>query len=163
MPIITIAGTPIDFPNTGASPVWSDAVIEFAQLVEEALSGLVGTGDISKQAFTLDSSMNPATNITLTGLSFSTAVVRAAFIKYSVYRSTSAPSPATAYEAGEMVIVYNPANPTNQKWELQREYVGDGKITFTIDDSGQFSFSTTAITGTAHTGKISFLATALIQ
>jgi len=160
MPIIVINGTPIPFPNTGTSPVWSEAVIQFAQLVEDALSGLISTGDVSKQFFTLNASHNPAASTTLTGLSFSTAVVRAGFIRYAVFRETDTTS---VYEMGEMNVIYNPNNPVNQKWELQREYIGDAQITFTIDDAGQFSFSTTAIVGANHSGKISFTAQALAQ
>ncbi len=160
MPTIVIGGTPIEFPNTGTSPVWSEAVIQFAEAVEEALSGLTSTGDISKQSFTLDTSHNPGTNVTLTGLSFSTAIVRAGFIRYSVYRETTTNS---AYEAGEMTVVYNANNPTTQKWELARSFVGDADITFSIDDAGQFSFSTTAIAGANHTGSIAFTAQALEQ
>lgn len=160
MPIITIADTTIDFPNTGTAPVNSEAQIQFAQAVEAALSGLVGTGDISKQSFTLDSSANPGTDITLTGLSFSSSLVRAGFVRYSVYRTTDS---ATAYEAGEMTVVYNPSGTVGMKWELQREAVGDGSITFAIDDAGQFSFSTAAIAGANHTGKIDFVGQALLQ
>lgn len=161
MPIITISGTPIAFPNTGASPVWSEAVIQFAEAVEEALSGLISTGDVAKQSFLLNASHNTASNVTLTGLSFSIAVVRAAFIRYAVYRETT--DPTTAYEAGEMTIVYNAANPTNQKWELQQERVGDASISFTIDDAGQFYFTTTSIGSANHSGRISFVAQSLTQ
>jgi hypothetical protein len=161
MPIITIGGTPVNFPNTGTAPVNSEAQIQFAQAVEAALSGLVSTGDVSKQIFTLNSSHNAASNVTLTGLSFNTAVVRAAFIRYSVYRETTAP--ASAYEAGEMTVVYNASNPTNQKWELQQERVSDASISFTIDDNGQFYFTTTSIGAGTHSGAIAFVAQALSQ
>lgn len=160
MPIITIGGTPIDFPNTGRTPVWSESVIQFAQAVESALSGIVSTGDVAKQSFVLTSSHNPGTNITLTGLSFSTALVRAGFIRYSVYRTTST---TQVYEAGEMTVIYNASNPATQKWELQQERVSDASITFSIDDAGQFSFSTSAIAGASHTGLISFVAQSLAQ
>lgn len=161
MPQIIINGTPIEFPNTGASPVWSESVIQFAEAVEDALSGLISTGDVSKQSFTLNSSHNVASNVTLTGLSFSVAVVRAAFIRYSVYREVTQPN--SAYEAGEMTIVYNANNPTNQKWELQQERVSDANISFTIDDNGQFFFTTTSIGTGTHSGLISFVAQSLSQ
>lgn len=160
MPIIVIGSTSIDFPNTGSSPIWSEAVIQFAEAVELALSGLVSVGDIPKQTFTLDSSHNPGTDITITGFSFSAATVRAGFVKYSVFRSTNT---NTVYEMGEMDVIFSNANPPGSKWELQQQRVSDAQITFVIDDSGQFSFSTTAIPGTGHTGKIVFSATAFEQ
>lgn len=161
MPIITINGTPVDFPNTGRSPVWSETVIQFAELVEEALSGLVSTGDVSKQSFVLNASHNAASNVTLTGLSFNVAVVRAAFIRYSVYREVTQPN--SADEVGEINIVYNANNPTNQKWTIQRERTGDASISFAIDDNGQFTFTTTSIGTGTHSGRISFVAQSLAQ
>lgn len=161
MPIIVINGTPIDFPDTGTAPVNSEAQIQFAQEVAAALSGLVSTGDVPKQIFTLNSSQNVASNVTLTGLSFNVALVRAAFVRYSVYREVTQPN--SAYEAGEMTVVYNANNPTNQKWELQQERVSDASISFAVDDNGQFSFSTTSIGTGTHSGAIAFTAQALTQ
>jgi hypothetical protein len=161
MPIVTINGIPIDYPDTGEAPVNSETQIQFAEAVEAALSGLISTGDVSKQSFTLNASHNAASNVTLTGLSFSNAVVRAGFIRYAVYREVT--QPAYAYEAGEMTVVYNANNPTNQKWELQQERVGDASISFTVDDNGQFSFTTTSIGTGTHSGRVSFVAQSLAQ
>lgn len=160
MPNIQIGDQVIPFPNTSASPIWSEAVIQFAEAVAAALSGIFGTGDIARQAFNLDASHNPASNVTLTGLSFSSSIVRAGFVRYAVFRTTTT---NTVYEAGELTAVYNPDGTPGSKWELQREYVGDASITFSIDDAGQFSFSTTTIPGANQTGKISFVAQALLQ
>ncbi len=161
MPIITIGGTPIDFPNSGKSPLWSEAIIQFAESVEEALSGIVSTGDVSKQSFVLNASHNAASNVVLTGLSFNVAVVRAAFVRYSVYREVTQPN--SADEMGELNIVYNANNPTNQKWTVQQERVGDASISFSIDDNGQFSFTTTSIGTGTHSGRISYVAQSLLQ
>lgn len=161
MPIIIIAGTPIEFPDTGTAPVNSEAQIQFAQAVEAALSGLISTGDISKQIYPMNASQNVASDQTLTGLSFSTSAVRAAFIRYYVYREVT--QPAYAYEAGEMTVVYNANNPTDMKWELQQERVGNASISFAIDDNGQFYFTTTSIGSGTHSGAIAFVAQALSQ
>lgn len=161
MPIITINGTPIAYPNTGAVPVNSETQIQFAEAVAAALSGLVSTGDVSKQVYTLNASQNTATDVVLSGLSFSDSVVRAAFIRYSVYREVT--QPAYAYESGEMNVVYNANNPINQKWELQRTRASDASISFRIDDNGQLYFSTTSIGSGTHSGAISFVAQALAQ
>lgn len=61
------------------------------------------------------------------------------------------------------MVVYNPNNPVNNKWEIIREYAGDGKITFSITDVGQVQFSTTTLAGTGHVGKIGFAAQTLNQ
>lgn len=159
MPTITIKGTPINFPDSGTSPNWAPAVIQFAQAVADALSLLVGTADVTPQNFTIDS-FNPVTNQDLPNLQFSTSIVRAAFIRYSVYRNTST---TTVAESGIMIIVYNPANPTNNKWELIRDFTGDAQIDFNITDTGQVQFTTQTLGGLSHNGKIAFAAQALLQ
>lgn len=161
MPTITIQGTPIEFPNSSASPNWAEGVIAFAEAVESALTSAVGPYDVPPQVVTIDA-YNPGTNVDIAALTFPTANVRAAFIRYSVFRTASSPT-TTAYEAGTLTLVYNPNGSTNSKWEVIRSYVGDGSITFSVSDTGQVSFSTTQIGTTSHTGKLSFVAQALQQ
>lgn len=156
---INIRGTIINFPSTAQSPDWSPAIIAFSQAVEDALLGLVNNGDISPQVQTIDVS-NPGSGVVINNLSFSTSDIRAAFINYSVFRQTDTNQVA---EAGTMTIVYNPSNPSGSKWERTREFEGDAQISFTVSDTGQFSFSTTAISGPNHQGWIAFSAKALSQ
>lgn len=159
MPSINIQGTIIDFPDSGSSPNWAQSVIEFAQAVESALSGLAGPFDVAPQSLNIDS-YNPGTNINITNLSFPTSDVRSASIKYAVYRSTNS---TNAYESGNIEVVYNPNGPINNKWEIARDYIGNGSITFSITDNGQVRFSTTTLAGLNHTGVITFTAQAILQ
>lgn len=161
MPTLTINGQVIEFPESAESPNWAPAIIQFAQAVEGGLAIAIGTFDIAPQAFTIDA-YNSATNVDITNLSFPIANVRAVFIRYSVYRTTDA---ATAYEAGDMIAMYNPNNPPTQKWALSRgnRTGGDGQITFNVTDNGQFRFSTTPLAGNDHEGKIVFDARSLEQ
>lgn len=155
---LTILGTPIDFPTTSQSPIWSDAIIQFAELVEQALSGLITAGDIAKSSFALDGTHNPGTSVNITGLSFDPGTIRAIFIRYSVYRNTSA---TTVTECGTITAVYNGTLGSGLKWENSVQKVGDASITFAITDAGQVQFSTTTLSGTGHTGKIAFVAQTL--
>lgn len=159
MPTIEIQGTEIEFPNTSSSPDWSEAVIQFAQAVEEALASVVGAFDVAPQALVIDA-YNPGTNVDIPSLSFPTSSVRSAFIRYAVFRDTSSTS---AYESGELLVVYNPDGPINNKWEVGQRLLGDGKITFNVTDTGQVRFSTTALAGSDHTGKLTFVAQAILQ
>lgn len=161
MPTLTINGQIIDFPDSAASPNWSEAVIQFAQAVEGALALVGGTYDVSPQAFTIDA-YNTASNVDIPALSFPTSAVRAVFIRYSVYRTTDSTS---AYEAGDMITMYNPNNGSGLKWTLSEgNRTGSGaQITFNITDTGQFQFSTTALSGSNHAGKIVFEARSLEQ
>lgn len=150
---ITIKGTPIEFPSSGESPNWAPAVLDFAQAVEEAIASSIGPYDIPNRTFTLTN--NSYTNEPITDLSFPTSSVRAASIKYSVTRITST---VTKVESGNIIVVYDGTD-----WELARDYVGDANCIFDITSSGQIRITTTALTGTYTTGKVSFSAQALIQ
>ena len=156
---IVIQGTPITFPSAGGSPQWAEAVDQFAKAVEGALNTVVGAFDVAPQALIIDA-YNPGTNIDIAALSFPTASVRSAFIRYAVFRSTNSTS---VYESGSLEIVYNPNGPVGNKWETAQQLVGDGKITFYVTDTGQVQFSTTVIAGSGHTGKLTFVAQSILQ
>lgn len=156
---INIQGTIISFPDSAASPNWAEAIDQFAQAVEAALSSVVGAFDVAPQALIIDP-YNPGTNVDIVSLSFPVSTVRSAFIRYAVFRDTSTDQ---SYESGELLVVYNPNGPVNNKWEIAQRLVGDGKITFSITDAGQVRFSTTALPGSNHAGKLTFVAQSILQ
>lgn len=156
---LVVNGQTIEFPSSAESPNWSSGVIQFAQAVTDALSVAIGPYDIPPQVMTIDA-YNPGTNINVLNLAFSTATVRSANIRYAVYRSTSS---TNAYEAGNLTIVYNPDGPVTNKWEIERDFVGNGQITFSITDAGQVRFTTATLAGTSHTGRLSYSGVALLQ
>jgi len=160
---INIQGTIIDFPDSAASPNWAEAVDQFAEAVEAALSTVVGAYDVAPQALIIDA-YNSATNVPIAALSFPISTVRSAFIRYSVYRTTTSD---LAGEAGEISIFYNPNGPVGNKWELSQVLTSgipdNGRITFNITDVGQIEFSTTALSGSNHTGKLTFVAQSILQ
>ena len=159
IPSVTIQGTVINFPNSAQSPNWAEPVIQFAEATAEALAAVVGTYDVSPQVINIDL-YNPGTDINLTSIPFPTSAVRAVFMRYALLRSTNT---TTAYEAGLLVFIYNPNGNVDQKWEVTRDGVGDGKIMFSVQDNGQVLFSTTAISGSGHTGRLAIAAQALLQ
>lgn len=163
MPTITIQGTVIEIPDSAQSPNWAPPIIEAFQAIADALSSVVGEFDIPPKIMDIDA-YNPGININITdgstSLAFPTSDVRGAFVRYSVFRTTSTD---TAYETGELMVVYNPNGPNGNKWEVAREYVGDGLITFYMTDTGQIQFTTTAMGGINHEGRLTFLAQAVLQ
>jgi len=159
MPKISIQGTVIDFPDSGTSPDWSEAVIAFAEAVTSALNLVVGNYNIQPQTQDISAS-NPGTSVNIGSLNFSTALIRSVSVSYAVYRTTNS---TTAYEFGNLNAVYSPNNPTNSKWEMSQSRTGNGQISFYMTDTGQMQYTTTTISGTGHSGKISFSATALTQ
>lgn len=157
---IKIGSNIIDFPATGASPVWSDAVIEFAQNVEEALKAVFGPYDVAPQILVIDTPADTPAFVTIDNLNFPPTVVLQFIVKYAVTRTTTLESVA---ETGTLTALYNPANPMGSKWEVVREAVGDSKITFYVTDNGQVQYDTDLLTGTTHTGKLIFSANALLK
>jgi hypothetical protein len=151
---ITINNQVITFPGDGDSPDWAPAIVQFAEAVAGALSISVNPNDVAPQSFTIDS-FNSASNVNIPALSFPTSTVRAVFIRYSVYRTTSS---ANADEAGDIIAEFNANNSTGHKWSFsQGNITGQGgQISFNMTDSGQIQFSTTPLSGTGHAGKISF-------
>jgi hypothetical protein len=160
MPLITIGSTIIDAPDSGASPNWAPAIIQFMEAVAQQLAITSGAFDVAPQSFSLDA-YNTASNIDIPALSFSTSNVRAVFIRYAVYRQTTL---ANADEAGDIIAVYNPNNSVGFKWTVsQVRTSGGAQISFNMTDNGQIQFSTTALSGASHSGKITFEARALEQ
>jgi hypothetical protein len=153
---ITIQGRVIEFPSSAASPNWAGPVVEFAEAVEDALSGVAGAYDVSPQVYTLSSDVN--TNVDVPLLNFPTSNVRSAFIRYAIYRTSNTTVEA---ETGSLEIVYNSNAGT---WQSCREAVGnDTKLTFNVTNAGQVQFSTTAIGGTYSTGTLTYTAQAILQ
>jgi hypothetical protein len=161
MPQIVINSQVIDAPDSGSSPNWAPAIIQFMQAVEQALAVAIGTYDVAPQAFTINA-YNPGTSVDIPNLSFPITNVRAVFVRYAIYRTTDT---ETAYEAGDLIALYNPNNPVNTKWALSQgnKTGGDGLTSFYMTDNGQFQFTTTALSGSNHAGKIIFDARALEQ
>lgn len=157
IPII-IQGTTVNFPASGDSPNWAPAVIQFAQLVSAALSFFVGPFDIPPQTFVMVANVN--NNVNLPNLSFPTTQVKGAIISYSVFRSTNT---NTVSETGTIYVNYNPTFPVNQKWEINKDFIGNANITFNITDVGQIQFSTTSLAGTSFAGSITYQAKAILK
>ena len=159
---ITIKGTVITLPSSGASPNWSPAIIEAFKALADAVNSVTGTYDVAPQTQNIDSN-NPSSDIELSNLNFPPADVRAATVYYTVYRKTTGVGRQEVTEAGTLEISYNDARPINQKWEIVRSGQGDASINFAISDLGQIRFSTTEITGDNHTGIVSDRAISILN
>lgn len=162
---LIIKGTPISIPSSGASAGWAPGVIEAIQALTAAVNSVTGTYDVAPQVQNIDANNN-STNVSVNNLFFPVTEVRSATIYYSVYRKTENSGPADGQEiseGGTIQIVYNSANPIGNKWEIVQQKAGEGNITFSITDTGQVQFTTTALTGISHQGKVSFRALAILN
>lgn len=165
MPVIIIKGTPVNFPDSGASPNWAPAVIEAVEALADAVNSVTATFDVSPQVQNIDAN-NSSTNVNINNLSFPPTDVRAAIIFYSVSRVTEDSGPPDGQEVSEEGIIeisYNGSDPVTEKWEIVRSYQRDAQITFSITDLGQVQFSTTPLTGINHTGILSYRALATLN
>lgn len=167
MPKITIKGTTIDIPASGASPNWSPAIIEAFQLLADAVNAFTGTFDVAPQTLTIDS-YNPGVNIPIDNLVFPPSDVRAVSVFYTVYRQTDNTSliildGINVAETGTLELVYNSSRPSTKKWEMGRMGEGDADITFSVTDLGQIQFTTNTVNGINHVGIISYRALAILN
>ncbi len=165
MATITIKGTIINLPASGASPNWAPAIIEAFEALADAVNAVSATFDVAPQAQNIDAN-NSSTNVDLNNLNFPSSEVRAATIYYTVYRKTDNSGPPDGQEvseAGTLEINYNNAYPITQKWEIANVYEGEAFISFSITDLGQISFSTTALSGINHTGIVSYRAITVLN
>lgn len=152
MPILNINGQVIDFPDSGESPDWAPAMIEFALAVESALALAINQYDVPPQVFTLDS-YNGST-VEIANLIFPPAVVRACTIFFSVWRKTSS---TEVVETGQLEVRNN-----GGVFSITRVGSGNAFCEFTINNStGQVSISLTTLGGTGHLGNITYRALAL--
>jgi hypothetical protein len=131
-------------------------MVAFADAVADAVNSFTGAFDVAPQAINIDAN-NPSSNVDIDALLFPPSEVQAVSIFYSVFRETDTEN---ASEAGNLEATYNPDAGT---WELTRTGTGDGKISFDITNLGQIRFTTEAITGSNHTGYISFRALAVLS
>jgi hypothetical protein len=162
---LIIKGTPVELPESGQSPNWAPGIIEAIQALSEAVNSISGTYDVAPQVQNI-SAFPESSNIEINNLVFPAEEVRAATIFYSVYRKTETDGPNLGQElaeAGTLQIVYNPSNPVNNKWEIQREFVGNANMQFSIDDLGQMKFTTEEMTGIDHTGILSYRAISILN
>lgn len=163
IPII-IGDQTILFPNSAASPDWSQAIIAFAQAVAKTTSATAGPYDIPATTFTINNSAS-ATNIT--GLSFQTPTagspaaigVSSAQIRYGVYQTTST---QTLTETGIINVSYNPENPSGI-WDISQisNDTSNSLLVFSILDSGQMQYTNGTVTGSNYQGFITFAAQSL--
>ena len=177
---IVINNTPIDFPSSAQSPNWAPALVEFAQNVATALSGIVGPYDVAPQVVDIENDgAEHAIQTPSVSLAFPTSTVRSANIRYSIQRSFTGAIPATQVhsETGLLSVVYNSSLGS---WELQHEFVGNitpvgtygnanpsgtctSGVLFRIDNNGQVYYKAATLTSSGYTGKLSFAAQALLQ
>lgn len=158
---INIGGQIIEFPTSGESPDWGQAITQFAEAVSDALQGVVGNYDVSPQSYILTQDVN--TDVALTNLSFPTSAVAGAIVTIGINRVNSGGN--EQYETTTINASFD-----GTVWNFSRESVGNVTnlsdqilTTFNITPAGQFTFSTIALGGTFESGFINYAAKAILN
>ena len=109
-------------------------------------------GGSGENIFTIANNQSSAANVT--GLLLDGTVQRSAFIFYSIYRNTTGGGATELSECGVLLATFK---TVASSWEfVPLGSVGDAGVTLTITSGGQVQYTSSNITGTAATSKMSF-------
>lgn len=144
MPKITIGNNVINFPETGSDALWSPAIIQFAESVEDKFNAASNPFDIASKVVILNDN---ASTFTLTAAKFDPADVRKFSFNYAIYRKSNT---ETKIQSGVFSGIYNTIDST---WTFQDEFFGDRKSdgtpynTFSLNSSYEVELTTQLING----------------
>jgi len=128
---------------------WGEDNSAWAEAVTNVLGTVSGPNDI---ATTTDVILNNQSSpISITGLQFSTAVVRGFEVEFVVYRNTDS---NTVMESGKMTGTYDGVSD----WYFNTERLGDAGVYFQITSGGQVQYYSDDTTGLNYSGVIKFRA-----
>jgi hypothetical protein len=165
MPIeLVVNNISYEYPISGDSPGWGQAATDWATEVTFVLNNLKGPNDILQTSFSSPAfANNQVTPADIVGLSFNTGQVRAAFIQYSIYRTSTA-NPSGNAEAGMLIAVYDNLAGSGSKWSLTAGPIsGNSGVTFSMTDAGQLQYTSSDIGATGYSAVMKFSAKALNQ
>lgn len=117
-----------------------------------SLENYLGAAFLQETTFSIANNTGPSN---VTGLVFSGASVRSAFIDYYIYRNTTGGGATERSEAGTLVCTYKTVAAS---WEIAQQQVGDAGVALTITSSGQIQYTSDNQTGTPATSKMVFRA-----
>jgi hypothetical protein len=158
MAILTVNNIPFDYPDPGSEQgTYGQDAADWAAEVTAVLASLVSPGDILETTSTITNNTVLATDVS--GLSFSSSVVRAANVDYTIIRSSTGPT-ISVVESGTMYITYNTIDFT---WSFAQTKYGNAGVTFSITSLGQVQYISSAMSATGYVGILTFKARTLGQ
>lgn len=156
---VVLSGTTYKIPKANSSPPWGEELNSYLKALGNSYSSLVGVGDIAETSLAINNTQ--ASPLAVTGLSFDTAQIRAAFIVYSIIRQTDS---NISLEQGNLNLIYNAQAGVGEKWVVQRDSMGgDAGVEFTVSDAGVVSYTSDTVAGLNYTGTMRYEAKALLQ
>jgi hypothetical protein len=154
--IVTVSGIEFTIPETGERAVegasnWGDDTTEWIVTISDAMSGLVGPGDIALKT-NINLVNNQAVAANVFGMKFENTVTRSAVLECSIYRVTS------LEELSEITTLYVTYYSNSNTWAISNAGAGTSGINFTITPAGQVQYTSTNMSGTGYSGKLAFRA-----
>ena len=147
--ILTVLGTPYNYPDTGDTR-WGDDASEWAQAVTDVVSTLAPPGFIPLTSF--DVLDNVSSFADVEGALFDSTVVQSFAMRYSVTRSDGS---VQYTESGVIEGVFNGTD-----WDYNINLIGDAQVEFQVTAGGQVQYTSSSLGGT-YTGTMGFSATVL--
>jgi hypothetical protein len=140
---IILNGNPYDIPDQSTSPTWGEQVHDYLIALNTFVQGIAGENDVINAQ--LQFSVPPTSFQDLNNVQIDPLLSAGGIVTYNAQVITSA---VTSYEQGQFYAVYKGSNPTNQKFEIALQRVGDADVDFNITDAGQIQISCVPPTGT---------------
>ena len=158
MAVLVVGNQSFNYPDPGTEAGWGEDATGWASAVTQALSALINTGDILPTSFTIQNSVSSVQDVT--GLFFSSGVVRSANINYAIYRTSNTTVPGIA-ESGVILLDLNDTGTTGNKWQMTVQKNGEAGVTFSVTDSGQITYTSSDIGLAGYIGVMKFSAKTL--
>lgn len=132
-----------NYPSPGDAPGWGeDATDAFAALVAY-VNGISPPTDIVLASANLVDNVSVPT--TIANLVFNSSLIYGAIVEMTIQRSNNS---TTATEIDTLDLVYS-----NGQWYMDRQQTGtDTGVVFSITNSGQLQYTTTALGGSNYSG-----------
>jgi hypothetical protein len=138
---LTVNNQIFDYPDNGENPGWGEDATEWAQAVTDLLNTLQGANDIPLTQLTLSDGV---TDQDVVGLVFNLTQVKQFRVEYFIQRVGT----NTSVESG---VIYGVWDGTNISISQDLATVDNASdevgVTLTIDNTGQFKYTSTAFPG----------------
>lgn len=140
---LIVNSIPFEYPEQGEQQPWGESATAWASEVTDLLNFVVGTFDKLESAAEIKEVQ--ALSADISGLVFPSTSVRSFILTGSISRqytssnlASATPAPFSIAESFTLSGVYN---DTTAIWTIQKESVGECFTDFSIDSSGQISYT----------------------
>lgn len=150
---LTINNIPFEYPQNGEQPSWGEEAAGWAAEVTNVLNSLKGSSDILESSAIVGNNISTFTDIS--GLAFSSTVVRSFTVTGNIYRISGTTEYVEEFELSGM-------HTTSGGWVLSQTGMGDAGVIFDITTAGQIQYKSSNLTSTPYSGIFKFRGIALL-